>query len=284
MKISETTSFPHPVLAPWSTDIAGATIATEISFREERDENRVSIHCAAAMDQPDILRLIQEGSATFGCYIRCQETGLRRLQHFGFPSGVQHFAPGALLGNVQLRPMVWSTSRIAGYKPQGAHAEFSEGSEIESGQILALDDEQVIEVTRPPLPSIESVFEIISSDEITEGKFDIDTQSDRIIVRMGERTYQLVQSLRLTDDATRAVVMNSLFVPIVMQVLDQLSEGYEPFEQYRWLHPFRARCELVRVDVKKPDLLTDAQRLLEQPFASLAALVYEEDSVDVATA
>lgn len=283
MKISETTSFPHPVLAPWLSDIGEATITTEITFREEREKNEVSVHCAAVLNQPDIVRLIQEGAATFGCYIRCQETGLRRLQQFGFPSGVHHFASGALMGNVHLRPMVWTVGQVAAYSPAGLHPEFSGSFDLRPGEILALDDEQIIQVTRPPLPSIESIFEIIASDEIVEGRFDVDTESHRITVRMGPRTYHLVQSLRQTDDVTRAVVMNSLYVPIVMQVLQELSDGYGPFEQYRWLHPFRARCEQAGIHVDRAELLTDAQRLLEHPFTSLAQLIDEEEPDDATT-
>ncbi|SDY18954.1 hypothetical protein SAMN05518669_11016 [Variovorax sp. YR634] len=282
MKVSETTSFPHPVLAPWSTDFDGISFTSQISFRENPDDNQVSLHCAATLDQPDIAHLIQEGLATFGCYIKCHDTGMRRLQEFGFPSGIRHFAPGALLGNVQLRPMVWSIQAIESYRPAGVHAEFSGTFSIAPGQILALGEEQVIEVTRPPLPTIESIFEIVLSKEVGENEFEIDTEHDRITVLMGERTFQLVQGLRQADETTRAVAMNSVYVPVVMQVLVQLAEGSEHFEQYRWLHPFLERCRLSNVDIGKPDLLTDAQRLLAHPFASLAQMIEQEDAVDVA--
>lgn len=277
MKISETTSYPHPVLAPWSSDIANATFDTEITFREEGDGNQVSIHCSANLSHPDIVRLVQEGSAVFGCFIRCRETGLRRLQRFGFPSGVHHFAPGALLGRVHLRPMVWSASRIAAYRPFGMHAEFSGSFDIEPGQILALDDEQIIDVTRPPLATIESIFEIESSAEMENGRFEVNTDCDRITVSMSEKTYHLVQCLRQTDDVTRAVIMNSLYVPIVMQVLDLLKDGPEQFEHRRWFHPFRVRCEMAGIDMENPDLLKDAVRLLEHPFTSLEKLIGNEE-------
>jgi hypothetical protein len=273
MKISETTSYPHPVLAPWSEDIAGATIDTEITFREKGERNQVSIYFSAKLEQSDIVKLIQDGAATFGCLVKCQETGLRRLQRLGFPTGLYHFAPGALLGRVQLRPMVWAVNRIDSYNPEGAHAEFGNGCDIERGQILALDDEQIIDVTRPPLASIESIFEIIASDQVPDGRFDVDTESDRLTVRMSERTYQLVQSLREENEITRNVIMNCLYIPVVMQVLDQLTDGYEQFEQYRWLHPFRGRCELEGIDVEKPDLLNHAQRLLAMPFSALEQLI-----------
>lgn len=273
MKISETTSYPHPVLAPWLEDIAGAAIDTEITFREQGEGNQVSIYFSAKLEQPDILKLIQDGAASFGCLVKCQETGLRRLQRLGFPTGLYHFAPGALLGRVQLRPMVWAVDRIDSYNPEGAHAEFGNGTDIERGQILALDDEQIINVTRPPLASIESIFEIVASDQVPEGRFDVDTESDKLTVRMSKKTYLLVQSLREENEISRNVIMNSLYIPVVMQVLDQLTDGYEQFEQYRWLHPFRGRCELEGIDVEKPDLLNHAQRLLAMPFSGLEKLI-----------
>ena len=68
MKISESTSYPHPVLAPWSNDIADATIETAVTFRENELNNQLSIHCEVKLDHPDILALIVNGSATFGCF------------------------------------------------------------------------------------------------------------------------------------------------------------------------------------------------------------------------
>lgn len=281
MKITETTSFPYPVLAPWSEDISSALISTEVKFREESGANQVSIHCASSLDHPEIVQLIQNGAATFGCYIRCVETGMRRLQQFGFPTGVHHFAPGALLGNVYIRPMVWTVTPVAGYSPSGVHAEFANSFDLGPGAILALDEEQIIEVTRPPLPSVESIFEIKSSEEIAEGHFDIDSEADRVTVRMGSKTFELVQKLRQTDDSTRAVVMNSLYVPMVMQLLQELSDtGFEHFEKYRWIHAFRARCEQAAIDLKNGNLLTDAQRLLQQPFATLRIFTQDEEGAD----
>ena len=277
MKINEATSFPYPVLAPWSDDITGASISTEIKFREDKEATQVSIHCEAKIIHPEINALIEKGAATFGCYIRCIETGLRRLQPFGYPNGVHHFAPGAMLGNVHIRPMVWTVTPTPAYSPPGLHPEFGTSIDLGAGAILALDDEQVIEVTRPPLPTVESIFEIKSSEGVAEGEFQVDLESNRIAIRMAPNTYDLVQKLRQTDDMTRLVNMNSLYVPVVMQVLSELAEsGFAPYESYRWLHPFRSRCEHARVELEKIDLLTDAQKLLVQPFTMLRELVDDD--------
>jgi hypothetical protein len=274
MKISETTSYPHPVLAPWSSDIAGMSFATKVVYRQSDDGTELSIHCEVELNQPDLVSLIAAGTAGFGCFIRCADTGFRRLQRIGFPTGRHDFASGALLGRVQLRPVIWSVDPITGYNPAGAHPEFGTGTDVPAGQILALGDELIIEVTRPELAPLESIFEIVATDDVEDGEFEVNPEADRVVVNMSPSTYELVQHLRQTDDETRTVIMNALYVPIIMEVLDLLGEsGWDQFDQYRWPHPFRLRCEQMEVDIEKLDLLNDAQKLLARPFASLRQLI-----------
>lgn len=276
MKISETTSYAHPILAPWSEDFTDAKISSSLSFREDTESNQLSVQCSVTIDQPDIVALIDSGSAVFGCYIKCNETGFRRLQPFGFPLGRHDFAQGAFLGRVQLRPMVWTTKRIAAYLPSGVHAEYSCESELRAGTIIAIDEEMVLYVTRPDLPAFESIFDIDSSPDIRPGEFEVDTADNRITVRTDEKTFALVQGLRQTDQASRAAVMNGLYIPVVMEILNQLRGGVDQFEQYRWVVPFLDRCHQFGVDVEAPDLLNDAQKILGQPFADLAIMTGAE--------
>lgn len=278
MKISETTSYPHPVLAPWSGDISGATFSVELTLREDGEAQQVDLHSEVTLDHPGLVELIERGDAAFGCFITCVQTGFRRMQRFGFPTGSHQFAPGALLGRVQLRPMIWALRPIPDWRPAGAHPEFGGATDIELGQILALDDEQRVDVLRPPLPSIETIFEIFASQEVPEGEFEIDLSGDRVNIHMGEKTFALVQGLRQTDNSTRVVVMNALFVPVVMEVLHHVATGQEQFASCRWFEPFRKRSELLDVDLKAPDLLSDAQVLLGHAFKGLGQLV--DDSED----
>lgn len=280
MKISETTSYPHPVLAPWSDDIRGASIHTELTLREHGEKQQVDIHCECALDHAGLVELIEQGAARFGCFITCRATGFRRLQRFGFPSGAHQFAPGVLLERVQLRPMVWAVEPISSYAPTGTHEEFGAPLDIDPGQILAIDDELLVDVLRPPIPSIESIFEIFASPELGAGEFEIDLSGDRIHVDMSEETFDLVQQLRGRSETSKVAVMNALFVPVVMEVLHQLSPTPDEFSQSRWFEPFRQRAELLNVDLVDPDLLTDAQTLLDRPFSGLKIFVAQDLEVE----
>jgi hypothetical protein len=275
VKISEATSYPHPLLAPWSDDILPASFSSEIIFRESVETNQVSVHCETLMEHPGITRLINEGVAAFGCFIKCRETGFRRLQQLGFPIGLHDFAPGALLGRVRLRPIVWALKKIEGYAPDGVHPEFGESVDVEVGGILALGYEKIIDVSRAPVPSIESIFEIKASSDIADGEFGVDTSGERVNIRVSETTFGLILELRRVSEESRAVVMNSLYVPVIMEMLSQLADGPEEFQKYRWFHPFMARCEAMGIDLGKTSLLSDAQKMLNKPFSELAKLIGE---------
>ena len=280
MKISEDTSYPYPVLAPWSSDIDGFTMDSSIKFRESADTRQLSVFCETTMNHPDITRLILDGDVAFGCFVKCQDTGFRRLQPFGFPSGVHHFAPGALLGRVQFRPIIWAVKPLIGYNPQGAHAEFIGGYDIYPGQIIALDEEQFVDVVRLPLASFESIFEIEASSLLDTGCFEVDMLCERIMIRVSEETFTLIQLMRQSDDVARTVIMNSLYVPVVMEILSQLKTGVEQFESYRWYFSFLSRCEQMGVSFNGVNLLDDAQKLLSKPFLRLSMLVSEPNGAN----
>jgi hypothetical protein len=168
--------------------------------------------------------------------------------------------------------MIWTTKSVPSYFPSGAHPEFNE-FDLEAGKIIALGEEQILHVTHPALPTVESIFEIDINPDLPDGKFEIDMGEDKIVIRMPNKTFSLVQLLRQTDNSTRMVTRSSLFVPTLMYVLDQISKNGEQFEGLRWYNSFSSRCDLLSINKNNPDLLNDAMKLLENPFMDLNCLV-----------
>jgi len=78
--------------------------------------------------------------------------------------------------------------------------------------------------------------------------------------------------------AGKPVVMNSVYLPAVMEVLDALQSGADQYESYRWHAPFTARCDARAVDPKTDtSILESAQKLLDGPASGLEQLVAEAD-------
>jgi hypothetical protein len=248
-------------------------MSSNVDAREVDDSTRISINYDTSLEQAEILQLLGEKKACFGMYVRCQSTGLRELKELAFPTGSYTFEPGALLGRVQLRPMVWTKEQLNSYLPSGAHAEYDRAVHVDAGQFLAIEAEHIFDVAHPSLPPIESIFEIAEDPGVLEGSFSIDPSGDKVSIRMCHSTFQLVQRLRDESDATRAALMNALYAPVIMEILDQVRSDPGAFDHLRWIHPFMARCSSLGVDVQNVNLLTDAQKILEYPFNTLCSMI-----------
>jgi hypothetical protein len=277
MKISEASAYSHPVLTPWSDDIDGPAMATTLAPGVSDDGKGVLLGYSAVLHHSELRARIEQGEVAYGIYIRCIETGLRELKELRFPEGTIRFDDGALLGRVDARPIVWAKSRISSYLPYGAHHEYVNPSLVEPGRPLALEWEQQFIVAHPSLPDVESIFQLVEKPELEEGKISVDASADKVSISVGARTHTLIQELRGGNEATRAVLMNALYGPAVMEILHQLQENSAQFDQYRWSGPFKARCDELGIDIRKPDLINDAQALLNSPFLSLARSVDVEE-------
>ncbi len=268
MRISENSRFQHPVLAPWSHDFAG--YGFEVSVRSSEDEATNSLHidCEAKMDHPEIQSLIESGAAKFGVLVRCVDTGYRRVLDLGFPRGLHEFAPGALLGRVQIRPMIWLSSDLAAYSPLGRRAEFEAPIDLACGQILALEGEFLVDVSRPPLPSIESLFELRVASHVEDGLFDIDLNSDKVIIDVSEATFKVIHSVKIGSTAGVGSIQNLLYSQIILHLLHETERRESELESYRWCVALKATLEFHGRELGGCKM-SSAQVILKKPLLSL---------------
>lgn len=270
-------NFPHPVLAEWRDDFDGGQFDVEIAYREDKGTGRIDLVVEAQIKCPDVECLIEDGKAIFGVFVLCQSTGLRQLIQLGMPKANYTFEQGALLGRVILRPLVWTSTKIDAWNPIAAHEEFVGNQTMRCGDIVAMAPESSIDVNQAELPALETIFELQVVEEMEPGEFDVDLDRDKITILTSRQTYGVVELLRGAEAKTQAVVMNALYVPVVMTVLSQVAsdsgEGdFTEFEGYRWVAPFRRRCEKLGINHQETEVHTDALKLLEKPFHLLEKL------------
>jgi hypothetical protein len=66
--------------------------------------------------------------------------------------------------------------------------------------------------------------------------------------------------------AGKPTVLNGVYLPAVMQVLDMLRDGGEAYEGLRWHRIFDAKCAHYQIDIQDSEIWLDAQKLLQAPF------------------
>jgi len=273
MKLDGSTRFPHPVLWARTGDFSeGSFSSTELRVEEELNTGQVTVHLSLELAQPDFLALIAAGQATPGVIVECADTYFSKLVSLTTAGGEIRFDPGAVSGRVVLRPAVWSKQVVRNFGPRSLHPEFGQLIPvIEAGTILALADEQVIEVGRDKLAPLETIFELSVNEIVPEGEFLVDLEAERIRIAAGKAAHGDISGMRNSRDG-RAVLLSSVYLPALISVLQSIKGGGALYESRRWHRIFTAKMTSLGIDVEACEPLVAAQKLLKSPFSRTAAV------------
>src|SRR5262249_52452931 len=90
----------------------------------------------------------------------------------------------------------------------------------------------------------------------------------RIRIVVGKKTQESIILYR-GNTIGRAILLNGVYLPAVMEVLRNLALDPQVYASRRWYRPFVAKCEHLSINIADPALLADAQKLLSNPYARL---------------
>lgn len=269
MKITDDTRFPHPVLSHATDDFGSGEFNFEFDVEERASDGRLRLSYSCDVTEGDLRKMIVGHSARAGLFVTCLETYYNKLSPLTLGQGTLEFQGGLLNGRVVLRPMLWTDKVLADWQSKNVHAEFGAGPlRIGAHKVLGVGDEFVINVGRDKLRPLETIFTLAVSEEIPEGQISLDLETDRIRIVVGKKTQESIILYR-GNTIGRAILLNGVYLPAVMEVLRNLALDSQLYQSRRWYRPFVARCQHLSIDIADPALLSDAQKLLSNPYARL---------------
>ena len=270
MKINDTMRFPHPVLSADTGDYASGDFSIEITELAEAPSNdQVTVSYTAALTEPGLRAAVARGVATAGIFVTCLDTYYSRAIPLGLEGRRFAFDPGALVGRVEIRPLVWATADIPAFSLANCHSEFGGGTmPISAGDILAIGELQRLSIGREKLAQMDTIFSIVKDGTLPANQLSVNLDADRIQILVADNIHQKVNELRAKTFG-HSIVLNGVYLPAVMQVLDILRTGGGEYENQRWHRIFTAKCDHLGVNTREPDLWRDAQNLLNDPFAEI---------------
>ena len=275
MRIPENTRFPHPVLGLDTGDFVVGEFSVQIEVIENRSTGAVTLEHAITLTESGILALVESNKASVGCIIKCADTFFSDLRQIAWSTGKTDFSPGLLLNRASLRPIVWLKTDLNEWNPGTIHHEFEPPLSLNNGDIVAIGEELIFSVGQAKLAPIESIFDLVRSESISEGMFEVDTTGHRIALLVNEKMFQTLAQLRSITDGPE-ILMSSIYMPAIMEVLDALRNTDQSYEHLRWYQPFLAKCDLKGVRLESNmSILEAAQILLERPVARLSKLIGE---------
>lgn len=269
MKFSEDMRFPHPVLSNGTADFLIGEFGATFEVEERPSDGTLRLSYDCQVTEQEIEKLVREGIARAGLFVTCLETYFNQIRPLSLGKGKLEFPGGLLNGRVVLRPVLWTARPMDQWRPTNVHPEFGTGP-VPLGQhkLLGLGEESIINVGRDKLRPLETIFTLAASEEMPEGRIAIDLESERIRIVVAKKTHESINLYR-GGNIGRAMLLNAVYLPAIMEVLRNLASDRQLYEQRRWYRPFTAKCEHLSIDLADPTLLQDAQKLLSDPYCRL---------------
>lgn len=272
MKISNIDSFPHPVLRSYPQDYGEEVFESEIESSENIKTGDLKIRCQLKVGEKNILNLIKTKQALYVVSVSCLETYWSDLQPLLQPEGELQFDKGKLSGTVDILPLIVLQNNTDNFYSPSWHPEFGTNPiSLDQGALLAIGNIHRVNVGREKLAPIESIFSVAKRDSVAEYCFEVDLEPEKITICANESTYNYINRLR-NDGEGRNILLNGVYHPVLMEVLHNISQEPEEYQERRWFKVLSAKCIHLGINIEDPDLLADSQRLLKQPFSRLLSL------------
>lgn len=272
MRVRETTSFPHPLLSPHTSDYKNGEFSLELDdVKETLPDGHVTLKGRIILKEPDLAWLRDKGSLCAGLMITCRDTYLDQWYKLEKDQFRLELKGGCVRGAVHVQAMIVAIEDVV-LPDTGLVAGFTEYSRtIRAGSPVAISLEQQLETGFDKMVAMESIFSLSPDESVADNMFMVDTDSESIHIRAAVGLFEDIQRLRGTT--SRNVLLSALYLPVMMEVLDVFRSG--EFSDHRWHRIIRAKCNAsgITLDENTENIAEIAQQLLHAPLGLLARTV-----------
>jgi len=275
MLIRPSTTFAHPVLSPHTDDYGDREFDISLEVEETPDAGEVKLKGLCNLDDPAPRELIDSGQATLGVVVECLETYFQIFVPVPADGFTLEFCAGELRGRVAVQAVAAASRDGVQLESKFIASDYPlHTKRLGIGDVIALSAIHTFEAGLDKLLPMESIFHLISSEEVADGMFQVGLDTEAIRLEVHPKLYSTIYGIRGTK--LRDILLPSLFLPAVMNALDAMRSG--GYEGQRWHRVIQARCsnEGIIVD-NSTDLALSAQRLLDGPLGLLRDMFKEVD-------
>lgn len=277
MKISRLTRFPYPVLEETTGDYVTGEFEVGFEISESLKTGALRLHYDLRLTEESMSNYLAEKKVKTCLFITCLETYYNRLHEINGNSGYLEIEHGLLSGTVNLLPLIIASEDGIKISSDKLHEDFHNLKfDLVNGEVLAIGSQFLINVGREKLAPIESIFRMAISNAVPPGQFRVNLDEERITILAEPETYNSIYKIRNTVPG-KPVLLNSVYLPAVMEVLTILQQDAGPYQDKHWYKVFEAKCTHESINLANPDLLEDSQKLLKSPFKRVVTLMQELD-------
>ena len=277
MKFDAGKAYPYPVLRPSSfgDDYPNAEFEVDIDLERISGGIAADLNVEFYLSDPDLLLLIEQQMAQYAVLIRSPRTHYRKLFSSFDTSIKTSFDAGQLSGRVEISPFLLCVKNIDSFQANGWHEDYSGMRfDIVAGSVLAEDVPKEYWIDTAEEAQLGSIFAHNSSSRLQDGAWELQLEGDRVEIIMSisdSSNYSLARN-NVNNQPDGQYLMNGLYLPALIAVLNYADQDLETYEGYRWFSALDNRLEEAGcrpLGSKNADRLVDAQKVLEHPFSKM---------------
>ena len=236
-------TFLHPIIRSNSNDYTdGSFFSAELSAAIS-SESKESIHITYSINLNNdyIKNLINDKIAAIYLNLYCGETIYRSSHLVDRHKGEFTLPAGAVIGSLEIEPIILSNSEIEQFSPTGLNKEFGSNLfQVEVGSPLALGEKDVFNFAFAER-SLQDLIRVQTSTELNENEYEISLTSNIITIIMGTNVRKAWDFIR-SDSNLRPFLYMSIYKDTFVEALGALVNG-EGTDEFLWAQKLREKFE-----------------------------------------
>ena len=284
MKFDPGKAWPHPVLRPpsYGDDYPNAEFEVEIEVKRIKQSTAVKVVACFELSDPSLIRLLEQDKARFSLLIRSPKTHYRELLQSSRPNIEHTFPAGVLAGRIEIAPFLVSFKPLSGFHSDGWHSDFARMTfDINVGAVLAEDVSKDYWIDTADEALLSSIFGHRGHSDLPDGRWEYELDERRVWIVMSDADTQQYQAARerIADQPEGQYLMNGLYLPALVAVLNEIDQNSSEYSNYRWFASLDQRLEFVgcqNLGSKNANRLIDAQKVLDFPFRRMPLIADAE--------
>ena len=234
--------FPYPVLCEDTDDYISGSFIVEAEILNQ-DFNSIVLQFKMNLENAGLRNQISKGNAEYLIHIECSNTAFRTVIHTFSDEETYRISSSKVNGEIALLGMVVSKKDIPFYRNNDLNTDYSDVDlMIPRAAILAYCNMPKINVLKnyEELAREDMLFSVVREirlDQNEERPIHFQLDPERIKIFVNEEVYSAYIQYQ-NNLSMRPLIMSVLVMPALTFMMEELRQGYEEYESYKWFIKF----------------------------------------------
>ena len=286
--------YPYPVLSVGNDDYKNSNFTVHIEA--PKDGANVTLEFRAALENTQLIKLIEEGKAVFAYHLECSQTSFRELVSTKNYIEKRTISNEKLNGLLVISSFIIAKQDISAYVNDAFNDDYQGMQfEIDAGCVLAVGEQNriIIEKDNQDFDNPPSIFSIVQNDDLAVSWMEINTSlTKKIVIKLPAEDYYRYGSI--SNNPKVIAALNSLIIiPTLIYVLDEVfntpaEQRDEYYGDNMWYRALRkAINKKFSINLDEDDInehalhgntLVIAQKLIATPLSDALKSIVEGDN------